>query len=275
MPEDRPRISITDWLMLVLAVVSIGLLAWETWGQVDAPMRELILQIDLAICGIFAAEFALRASRTEDRIGFVTRNWYEVVGMIPAAHPAIRGFRLFRVIRILILLGRFGNTVNRVYGAGTFNRWLQRGRMHIVRFFSGAITVSVLDEVAAVLVKGQYTRNIARALEENRRPLKEMLGEKLRNDPELKRFARLPFYGAMVDTAVAASLRIAHEALTDPRTDELIADALRENLNQLRDAVRTADAHRHHEASLPDRPLDEPDNAAPSSAPAEPPSSQR
>lgn len=256
MPEDRPRISIIDWMMLMLAVVSVGLLAWETWGQVDAPTRELILQVDLAICAIFAAEFAYRASKTDDRIAFVTRNWYEVVGMIPAAHPAIRGFRLFRVIRILILLGRFGNTVNRVYGAGTFNRWLQRGRMRVVRFFSGAITVSVLDEVAAVLVKGHYTRNIARALEENQRPLKEMLGEKLRDDPELKRFARLPFYGAMVDTAVAASLRIAHEALTDPRTDELIADALRENLNQLRDAVRTADAHRHHEESLPDSPLE-------------------
>ncbi len=253
MPEPRASIGITDWLMLVLAVVSVGLLAWETWGDVDELTRTWILQVDLAICAIFAAEFTYRASKSDDRVAFVARNWYEVIGMIPAAHPAIRGFRLFRVIRILVLLGRFGNTVNRVYGAGTFNRWLQIARMRVVRFFSGAITVSVLDEVAAVLVKGQYTQNIARALQENHRPLHEMLGEKLRNDPELRRFSRLPFYGAMVDTAVAASLRIAREALTDPRTDELIADALRENINQLRAAVREADAHRHHDEALPDQ----------------------
>lgn len=239
--------------MLVLAVVSVGLLGWETWGQVDEFTQTWILQADLAICAIFAAEFVYRASKSDDRVAFVAQNWYEVVGMIPAAHPAIRGFRLFRVVRILILLGRFGNTVNRVYGAGTFNYWLQLGRMRVVRFFSAAITVSVLDEVANVLAKGQYTENISRALEENHQPLHDMLGEKLRKAPELRRFSRLPFYGAMVDTAVAASLRIAREALTDPRTDELIADALRENLNQLREAVRDEDAHRHHDTELPNQ----------------------
>lgn len=250
--ETRPaRVSLVDWLMLLLAVVSVSLLVWESVWQVDTQTRKWILRTDLIICALFAMEFSWRAAQSPQRWAFIGRNWYEIVGMIPVAHPAIRGFRLFRVIRIIVLLGRFGRAVDRVYGQETFYLWLQIARARFVRIFSGAITVAVLDEVGSVLQKGHYTRNIANALDQNHRQLRSMFSEKLRADPELSRFARLPFFEAIIDTVVTASLRIARETLVDPRTDDLIADALRENLEQLREAVREEDAHRHHEARLP------------------------
>ena len=65
-----------------------------------------------------------------------------------------------------------------------------------------------------------------------------MIADKLRQDPRTGRLSRLPFYNDIVSSVIDASLGVAQEVLRDPRTDELVADILRENLTQLREAVR-------------------------------------
>ena len=103
------------------------------------------------------------------------------------------------------------------------------------------MTLAVLDEVVEVLQKGHYTKNIARALDVNRDDLRQMALEKIQADPQMKRFQRIPFFGDMSNAAVEASLRVASELLNDPRTDEFVADLLRENIRQIRSAI--ADNH--------------------------------
>lgn len=226
-----------DWIMLVLALVSIGLLAYETWGPVTAEERAQILLTDSVICGIFALEFLWRWREAGWTRGFVARNWYEVLGMIPVAHPAIRGFRLFRILRIVVLLARFGHAADRALGDDFTYLLVNRFRDTIVDSISGSVTVAVLDQVSAVLVKGRYTQNISRALAENQQALRATIAEKIRADRQAGRFARLPFYDDIVAAVIDAGLRVVEEVLRDPRTDQLVADLLRENLDQLRAAV--------------------------------------
>ena len=64
-----------------------------------------------------------------------------------------------------------------------------------------------------------------------------MLAEKLREDPQAGRLSRLPFYDDIVQSVTRAGFRVVLEVLRDPRTDELVADMLRENLMQRRGAV--------------------------------------
>ncbi|WP_020649758.1 ion transporter [Solimonas variicoloris] len=233
----RRRIGPVDWLMLALAIVSIGLLAYETWGPVTAQERRDIILADLVICAIFAVEFLWRWRAEGWKRQFLMRNWYEILGMIPAAHPAIRGFRLFRVIRIVVLLSRFGSAADRALGDDFTYLLVNRFKNTIVDSISDAVTVAVLDEVADVLGRGTYTRNIARALKENEKDLRAMVFEKLANDPRASRLSRLPFYRDISEALVDAGFRIVEEVLADPRTDELVADIMRENLTQLRTAV--------------------------------------
>lgn len=136
--------------------------------------------------------------------------------------------------------------------AGLLGHWLVRRGMRepfVVRLINQArdrvvdavkqpITVAMLDQVAAVLKTGSYTRNIASALEENREELKQMVTEKIRNDPTAGRIRMLPFHERVIEAASDTTLRVIFEILADPRTDELIADLLRDNLTQLRQAVR-------------------------------------
>ncbi len=233
------RINPVDWLMLVLAIVSVGLLAWETWWDVTDLQRTWVLRVDLIICAIFAVEFLLRWRVSGWRRDFVWRNWYEILGMIPVAHPAIRGFRLFRVIRIIVLLARFGRAADRAFGEAITRRVLSHFTTVIVDTIKRPITVAVLEEVGHVLARGHYTRNIARALEENQYELRTMIQEKLRQDPQAGRLSRLPYYDEIVQGVIDSAMRVIEQVLHDPRTDELVADMLRENLEQLRGEIRS------------------------------------
>lgn len=227
--------------MLALALLSVGLLAYETWGTTDPGLQHAIILADYAICLIFAVEFLWRWRENGWALSFVGRNWYEVLGMIPVAHPALRAFRL---IRLFVLLARVGRAADRALGDDFTYRLVNRFKDAIVRSISGAVTVAVLNEVAEVLGKGTYTQNIARALEENQREVRAMIVEKLREDQQTGRLRRLPFYNDIVESVIDAGLRVVEQVLKDPRTDELVADMLRENITQLRVAVQ------QHEAEL-------------------------
>ncbi|WP_370309741.1 ion transporter [Sinimarinibacterium flocculans] len=236
-PTEQRRIGALDWIMLVLAILSIALLCWETFWELPAETTRWIIRTDIAICAIFAVEFAWRWRRNGWAWGYLGRNWYEIIGMIPLSEPALRGFRLFRILRILVLLSRFGRAADRAFGDEFFYRLVNRFSSAIVDAIKAPITAGVLGEVAAVMSKGHYTQNIARALLENEREIEAMLAEKLREDPQAGRLSRLPFYDDIVQSVTRAGFRVVLEVLRDPRTDELVADMLRENLMQLRGAV--------------------------------------
>ena len=95
----------------------------------------------------------------------------------------------------------------------------------IVESISSAVTVAVLDEVREVLTRGQYARNIARALEENQPQLRAMISEKLREDPRAGRLQKLPFARDLTESMIDVALRLVEQVLQDPRTDELIAES--------------------------------------------------
>jgi hypothetical protein len=117
-------------------------------------------------------------------------------------------------------------------------RLINRASDNVVDVVKRPITIAVLDEVAAVLQTGHYTRNIASALEENHLEIKEMVAEKIKSDPTAGRVQLLPFHDRLIDQISETTLRVILEVLADPRTDELVSDMLRDNITQIRAAVR-------------------------------------
>lgn len=153
---------------------------------------------------------------------------------------------------VAITLWIVGGLIVLAVVAALIGRWLIRRGRHepfVVRLINRAsdrvvevvkrpITIAVLDEVAAVLQAGHYTRNIAAALEENRLEIKEMVSEKIKDDPTAGRVNLIPFHDRLIEQASETTLRVILEVLADPRTDELVSDMLRDNIVQIRKAVR-------------------------------------
>lgn len=235
--------------MLTLAVVSVILLGWVTFFSVSPAIERTIVYADYGICAIFAAEFLWRWRRENWRWKFPLVYWYELLGMIPLSDPV---FRSFRLLRIVVVLARLGRAVDRAAGDRITAAFLTRFTTTVVDVIKKPITIAVLDEVAAVLRTGHYTRNVAAALEENRTELDEMILELIKEDPAAGKIRYIPFHDEIVRLIADTVFRIVFGVLADPRTDELVSDMLRENIDQISVEVRgkmraersTADAAR-------------------------------
>ncbi len=165
----------------------------------------------------------------------------------------------------LVLLG-LGMLVVLSVGAGLLTRALVRRGLHapwfvrrisrlsewFVDLVKRPITIAVLDEVADVIQTGHYTKNISAALIENHDELIDLVEEKVRNDPASRVVGRLPGYDVVVHQVSETTLRVLIEMLEDPRMDELVSDLLRNNLQQIKLAVR----ERQHEGVEPHDPPD-------------------
>jgi len=138
---------------------------------------------------------------------------------------------------------------------GMHRPWVVRRSSALVMRLLGLIkrplTIVVLDEVAAVIQTGHYTRNISNALLENHDELKSLVAEKVRADPNARIVSRLPGYDTIVSEVSETVLRVLVDMLGDPRMDELVADLLRNNLEQIKRAVRER-AHEDVEVRAPD-----------------------
>ncbi|GAA2360455.1 hypothetical protein GCM10009854_44440 [Saccharopolyspora halophila] len=224
-----------DIAMLVLAVLSLGLLSYVMFFEHTAATAHAVFIADTAICGVFFVEFLWRWRATGWRGRFPLQSWYEILGMIPIAHPALRGFRLLRVVVVVVRMAR---TADRAFGERFTQRLIERFSRPIVLAIKKPITIAVLDEVVKVLETGNYPKNIAHSLDENRELLREIITEKLREDQQAGRLKNLPFHDEIVNSITETTMRVIHEVLTDPRTDEFFTEVVRENREQIRQAVQ-------------------------------------
>lgn len=233
--REQRRVNPLDLVMLALAVFSVGLLAYVTFFPHSAETAHRVFVIDTTVCGIFALEFLWRWRRSGWEKWFPLRNWYEILGMIPIAHPALRGFRLLRIVVVLVRLAR---TADRAFGERFTQRLVERLSRPIVLAIKKPITIAVLDEVVKVLETGNYPQNLARSLGENQTLLRGIIAEKLKNDPQAGRLSKLPFHDEVVRSVIDTAMRVILEVLTDPRIDEFFAHVVRENREQIRSAVQ-------------------------------------
>lgn len=234
-PRRIHRVRLIDWLMVALAIVSVGMLVWVWLADPPVATQEVLFRIDIGICAVFLVEFVLRWRAGGWGWMFLGRNWFEVVGMIPVSHPALRAFRLFRIV---VVVARFGRAVDRTIGDAVTQRLVNRFLGTVIDVLKKPVTVAVLDEVAAVLKTGRYAQNISRALADNQTELRQMVLDKIKADPTAGRLKRIPFHDEILGTVTDTTIRVVLEMLADPRTDDMIADTLRENLDQIRTAVR-------------------------------------
>ena len=92
-------------LIAVLTVLSIGLVIIEWGSERKGELQqffEILWNLDLGVCAVFALDFLVRLARSEDRLMFLRRNWIDLVGAMPVLGP-LRAVRIVRLVRIIRL----------------------------------------------------------------------------------------------------------------------------------------------------------------------------
>ena len=118
---------------------------------------------------------------------------------------------------------------------------INRASERVVVVIKRPITIAVLDEVATVLYAGNYTHNIAASLAENHDEIKALFVEKIKQDSSNRGLGLLPFRDRIVEEVTDSAIRVVLEVLLDPRTEDLVSEMVRDNVDQIRRAVRDRD----------------------------------
>ena len=224
-----------DWLLLILAVVSVGLPSYLLISPPTAEIGRWIFYADCAVCALFALHFLWRWRKHQGTRHFLVRNWYELLAMIPVAHPVMLAHRF---VLVVLLLVRIGRGIDRAVGEQFTYRMVDKFSEPIVHAIKKPITVAVLDEVVKVLETGNYPENLAKSLTANKAELRAIIGEKIAEDEQLGKLRMLPFRGEIVDAVVDTAFRVVLEVLHDPRIDDFFSSVVRDNREQIRRAVQ-------------------------------------
>ena len=152
------------------------------------------------------------------------------------------GWSWYPLLAIVVCLARFGRVVDRVVGDEAFYRIVRRGQSWLVEAVADAVTLRVLDETLAVLQKGEYTRNLADALETHGDDMMAIVAEKVKLDPEVGAVRHLPFFDVAVSTSAKVTQRILIDLLRDPRMDQMVKDIIAQNVRQIRAEVAKREA---------------------------------
>ncbi|TWS25155.1 ion transporter [Tsukamurella sputi] len=250
-PRRRPPVHWTDWAPIALAVVSLVLITWMTFVRLPRPLYITVLWIDGAICVVFLLDFLARWRAEHWSRKFLLLHWYELLGMVPAFVVTMALPHAFKFLRIVLVVARLASAIDRAYGDRVTAVIVARATDTVVDAVKRPITIAVLDEVAEVLKTGHYTKNIAAALEENKPEMSGMILETIKNDPQTKSVKYIPFHDEIIQLIVDTTFRMVLQVLADQRTDELVSDMLRENIDQIRDSVKRKEAAAGNTAVTP------------------------
>ncbi len=99
-------VNVWDWIIISLAVISIGLFLFEYSGDRSVKTIQMLRSLDVAIAFIFLGDFFGRLLLVKDRMKFLRRYWWQLLAGIPVSvfgTQALRGIMVLRFLRIIRL----------------------------------------------------------------------------------------------------------------------------------------------------------------------------
>jgi voltage-gated potassium channel len=104
--ELRQRLNPWDWLVLVVAVVSLLLVLLETFLHVPPAMLSVLRTVDTLSCVIFLIDVFVRWKRERWSVNYWRWAWLDVIASIPfePAFRSLQAIRIYRFIRLIRVL---------------------------------------------------------------------------------------------------------------------------------------------------------------------------
>jgi hypothetical protein len=240
----RERVTWIDYFLVALAIASLGLVIAEQVASTYLARRPEVLWwlilADIAICGVFAIEFLWRMRGVADKWAYTKSRWYDVLGMIPVSHPFFRGFRLLRILRIVVITSRFVRATNRSFGEMLFESTVRRFRDVLVDVIGGAVALRGLSMVQPWLVRARFAEQVGEAMEVRRVDIRRMVQDSMRRLPGGRMFALPPMRGA-IERAESAAVQAVIDVLKSDELNRVVQVSTQNVLEELRASIAESD----------------------------------
>jgi voltage-gated potassium channel len=132
---------VTDLVVMVLIVASVGLLVWEASVEPETTLYTDLVFINLCITGIFVVELTLRFLAERHKARFFRRYWLDILAVLPIFRPFrfLRFLRLLRVFRLGVLLHRRFTAISAAFRRGFGEQVLVAGFILVIVLASAMV----------------------------------------------------------------------------------------------------------------------------------------
>lgn len=136
----------TDTVIIVLILISILLVIYESTLNENDPLDQVLVTLDWIIIGIFVVELSIRFYVAPRKRVFFRRYWIDIIAII----PLFRTFRILRVLRLLRIF-RMGILINRRLSRFTsffseaYGEYLSIGIVVLVVILGGSVSLYLLE----------------------------------------------------------------------------------------------------------------------------------
>ncbi|UDY24849.1 ion transporter [Nocardioides sp. Kera G14] len=230
--------TFTSWFLVLLTWLLLASNLWLLfWEPTSHEWHDGLRYADCGLSGFLALSICWRWLRFRIGRRYLRSRLWEIPALVPLAVP---GFSEAHWVMWLVLIARVVRVVDRTdnyFGDTITAALVTHFSDPIVEAVRKPITIAVLDEVIDVIKVGDYAGNVRAALDENRAELEAMILELVKKDQTTGKLRHLPFHDDLVMLISDTVLRIVEAALEDPRTAELISDAIRNSASQIRAAI--------------------------------------
>ena len=165
------KVSRTEVLIGVLAVLSILLVVLSNIMISKGRVPVGVYTVDLVICGVFAWDFVSRMRRSPSHTRFLKHNWYEPLAMVPALaldavsglpglSAGLRALRLVRFVRVVLVVARLKRSL------AIADRFVERSQLLYLVVIVASIVLAAAFSVLAIEFRapGSEIQNVSNAL---------------------------------------------------------------------------------------------------------------
>ncbi|MDV6237126.1 hypothetical protein CH379_015955 [Leptospira ellisii] len=183
-----------DLFLLVFAALDVLLLLiYNSYKEfLTKDIYAYVIGFDFLVLAVWGVELITKFRRSKDPAEYFSRNWYEVIGVIPFYF--LRPFLLLRGMKILIAFYKLGQSGQNLSDIVT-REITFRFRDIIVDTIADAVFLHSLERVEEVMLRLDYSRLAKKAFEKHQNTFNAKVNESLQTKFLLGELSRIPFMG--------------------------------------------------------------------------------
>ena len=233
------------WDYFLLFLVSVDTLLLLLRGSYDVFLDRRVslglIGFDFFVLTLWGIDFLRKLWKEEDRWRFITRNWYEVVGLIPIV--MLRPFLLLRGVKLGIAFYKLGKASEDVSQSLT-REITFRFRDIIVDTIADAVFLQSLGRVEEVMSRLDYAELARKAFRNHQEQLDILVKESLHNKGMMGELSKLPFMSGFVNRIGGDVSRTISEVLEAEVAGNIMKEITRGILVEMHERVPQLDVER-------------------------------
>lgn len=244
MAASKPRLVLRrDLVFLDYVFLFLGLMSLIIWGldfsRSLEPDEVVVLRwTDYATIAVFGVVFLGKLLAADFPLRYLKAHWFAIFGFFPLTNPLFIPPRFYIVVQILIVVSRFGQAIDRAFGAHVLKQVFARYRAAVVEELTDPLLDRLLFVIQINLVRGRYAASIGEGIDRRRAEVRMSVEKAIMASPKLTTITKIPGAEEAIHNAVQEGIDAAVAALKSDELNRAIQETLNEAFEDLRKSVR-------------------------------------